>query len=438
MTRLKSLSYVCWLLTGWFCSSVFCPSFAAPADQPQAGPITLELGLLGLTDHHESESWMRNEIRSFMAANPGITIEVTDMGKARENNEIEDYISLPRNIIGICTLPGYEVPYLVRRNAIVPIEQFLPDPEFSMDVFYDNLWEPVKFAGKTWGVPWATMVPLLVWSPALFAKAGVAGPPATWEEFIEDARLLTKDLDGDGKADQIGCAPLKPGVLGLLCIQIAVEKGVSLITDQGYAMYSEDVAEVLALVRKMVSVSNDVNSGGTVKAPYAMGLAKTASDLNPLRYPDCGLAPLPSIGQNRRLANLGSLYLAVRKSTPEEEAVSWKFIKWISRKDVGLPAGPYGYPVRKDIIEREDFRERGKTWFQNFYVPWEENQRLVDLGPRNVVGRFPGLKELVVSVQMGMLPDGAARTAWNTTAAALNSKLKFLKPAEEKQYELFK
>ena len=50
-------------------------------------------------------------------------------------------------------------------------------------------------------------------------------------------------------------------------------------------------------------------------------------------------------------------YLLIRPGTPEEEAASWKFLKWMVRKDIPLdPRGWFGWPSRKDIVDRADFK----------------------------------------------------------------------------------
>ncbi|GAA1753367.1 extracellular solute-binding protein [Streptomonospora arabica] len=57
-----------------------------------------------------------------------------------------------------------------------------------------------------------TSVPLyglsyaLFYNPTMFEDAGIEEPPATWEEFVDTAKKLTKDTDGDGKPDQYGLA----------------------------------------------------------------------------------------------------------------------------------------------------------------------------------------------------------------------------------------
>lgn len=55
-------------------------------------------------------------------------------------------------------------------------------------------------------VPLYTKVYQLYYNKKLFAAAGVARPPATWDEFTATAKRLTRDTDGDGRPDQWGLA----------------------------------------------------------------------------------------------------------------------------------------------------------------------------------------------------------------------------------------
>jgi multiple sugar transport system substrate-binding protein len=53
-------------------------------------------------------------------------------------------------------------------------------------------------------IPWVTGVTQMWYNPTLLAEAGIDSPPKTWEEFLDDAKALTKDTDGDGQIDQWG------------------------------------------------------------------------------------------------------------------------------------------------------------------------------------------------------------------------------------------
>lgn len=60
--------------------------------------------------------------------------------------------------------------------------------------------------GKTWCIPQNVSSLVVYYNRGLFDAAGVAHPAAgwTWTDFVQTARALTKDLDGDGTTDQYG------------------------------------------------------------------------------------------------------------------------------------------------------------------------------------------------------------------------------------------
>jgi multiple sugar transport system substrate-binding protein len=53
-------------------------------------------------------------------------------------------------------------------------------------------------------IPWVSGVTQMWYNPKLFAAAGISEPPATWPEFVADAKKLTQDTNGDGTPDQWG------------------------------------------------------------------------------------------------------------------------------------------------------------------------------------------------------------------------------------------
>jgi multiple sugar transport system substrate-binding protein len=53
-------------------------------------------------------------------------------------------------------------------------------------------------------IPWVTAVTSMWYNPKLFDAAGIDGPPASWPEFVDAAKKLTVDTNGDGEPDQWG------------------------------------------------------------------------------------------------------------------------------------------------------------------------------------------------------------------------------------------
>ncbi len=57
--------------------------------------------------------------------------------------------------------------------------------------------------GKTYGLPFLFSTPAMFWNKAMFKQAGIAGPPQTFSELMDDARKLVK-FDASGKMVRSG------------------------------------------------------------------------------------------------------------------------------------------------------------------------------------------------------------------------------------------
>ncbi len=81
-------------------------------------------------------------------------------------------------------------------------------PAAKLDDYYPSVLQTAQYSGKTYGLPWIAQPVMLYYNPKLFDEAGVAPPDDswTWDDFKDAAAKLTKDTDGDGKADQFGTA----------------------------------------------------------------------------------------------------------------------------------------------------------------------------------------------------------------------------------------
>ncbi|MGQ9631596.1 MAG: ABC transporter substrate-binding protein [bacterium] len=81
--------------------------------------------------------------------------------------------------------------------------------EVNVRDFFLQSWLPFVYKGRMFGVPYDAAVDVIFYNTKLFAAAGLPSPPrdpAKWTNqlFLEYAQKLTKDTDGDGKADQWG------------------------------------------------------------------------------------------------------------------------------------------------------------------------------------------------------------------------------------------
>lgn len=125
--------------------------------------------------------------KEFEAANPGITVKFEvvpwDVLLQKLTTDISAGTNADLSIIGTRWLIDF-----VRQGIAEPLDGFM-SPAFK-GRFIETFLSPSILQGKTYGLPIAASARALYYNQALFEKAGIKGPPATWEQLRDDARKL--------------------------------------------------------------------------------------------------------------------------------------------------------------------------------------------------------------------------------------------------------
>lgn len=96
-------------------------------------------------------------------------------------------------------------PLFVNNNLLEPLDEYIEQWEDKDDIdesLYDTL-RSVTDSDSLYLMPWNTQVLYVYYRPSMFEEVGI-DIPTTYEEFLEDIRLLTRDTDGDGQTDVYG------------------------------------------------------------------------------------------------------------------------------------------------------------------------------------------------------------------------------------------
>ncbi|MCY4436291.1 MAG: extracellular solute-binding protein [Chloroflexi bacterium] len=105
-------------------------------------------------------------------------------------------------------LPHQEdVPDIYKTGLLAPLDRWLQaDDQRPLEVFAEEARRLVRFRAQTLALPIAVAPGVLAHNSLRFERAAVAAPTHewTWEDFIEAAKRLTEDLDGDGSPDRWG------------------------------------------------------------------------------------------------------------------------------------------------------------------------------------------------------------------------------------------
>jgi len=104
----------------------------------------------------------------------------------------------------IVAMPAERLPVYADRGAFVALDEFYGDAANNASDVNPGAVDMVTVGGTPYGVA-TGFVPLAVYyNKALFAAAGITEPPTTWDEWVETAKALTIDANGDGTPEQYG------------------------------------------------------------------------------------------------------------------------------------------------------------------------------------------------------------------------------------------
>jgi multiple sugar transport system substrate-binding protein len=102
-------------------------------------------------------------------------------------------------------------PMYAHRGALLDIADRVADdsdPTVDLDDYYTQILSCYRFGDELIGLPWIAQPVVLYANIRLFKESGVSPPTPQWQwdDFLEAARQLTRDYDGDGDIDQWGVA----------------------------------------------------------------------------------------------------------------------------------------------------------------------------------------------------------------------------------------
>lgn len=134
-------------------------------------------------------------IANFQAANPDITVTMTHFPYADYRTKVAAAIPAGEGPDVVQLFYGWLNDYIAA-DLIQP----LPEDKFpaaTIDADFFPMVGAMKVDGQYYALPTAVRSLALFYNTRLFEAAGIDGPPATLDELVEDAKLLT-ERDGAG------------------------------------------------------------------------------------------------------------------------------------------------------------------------------------------------------------------------------------------------
>lgn len=230
---------------------------------------------------------------------------------------------------------------LQETGAFLPFEGEALEAVGGQDRFIQSSWSTGGAEGET-----PTSIPLyglsysLYYNTEMFAAAGIEAPPETWDEFVDTAKKLTIDTDGDGQIDQWGVSLAGSSISNNAhqAFVRGLQAGGSLFDENGEPTFASDeqVAGVkqwidLMATDKVVSPSNAEFTGGSqMVEDFAAGNAAMffdqapAKTLNARGFENFAAAPVPltnpdATGDEATMSHVAGINLSIFNETDNED-----------------------------------------------------------------------------------------------------------------------
>ncbi|MCD9024513.1 ABC transporter substrate-binding protein [Cohnella silvisoli] len=370
------------------------PSPSTPASQsteasstPEPPKDPVEVTLAGWGASPEEQALLQQVLDEFQSKNPDVKVkyeviadQYMDVIKTRLiGNEAPD----------VFYLDAFEAPALIAKDVLEPLDGYVT-PEFDTNDFEAPMLDAFKSPdGKMYGFPKDYSTLALFYNKKMFADAGIAAPPATWDELQSISAKLTKKKGNKVEAYGLGQAPE-------LARQMFMIKafGGKLADDQGMASFATPEAEKgLALVVDQHNVAKTAGQPSDVGAGWGgemLGQQKAAMVLegnwaipylqSNFKDVDFATAEVPSVNGQKGTMAFTVAYV-MNKSSEKKEA-AWKLISYLTGKE-GMKTWTskgFALPTRKSVAAELGFDKdplRGALVAGASYAtPWQAGTTL--------------------------------------------------------------
>ncbi len=341
----------------------------------------IESGKVLLWDRQTEQSadLLQGLVADFNQQAPGIPVEAQYSGGY---TEIFQKVSAS---IQARTVPAMAVAYesmtaeYIQADAVAELDSFIQAPQtgFSKEDWEDffpvvistNVYS--AFGGKMYSFPFSKSVLMLYFNKKVLAQAGIAEPPKTWDEFVQQCKQVHERTGGyayaisvdastiDGMIYSLGGELVKGNTTCFDSIEAfrTFEILETLIRDQsGYMIPKGSYDDREAFAQDKVAFSIRSSSG----IPFAKQAMAGRMD-------QWGVAPIPQGDPTKPVTVLFGPNLCIFNTTPEQQQRAWAFLKYFTSPETNVRwALGTGYvPIRKSAAQDPRIQEFWREWAYN-------------------------------------------------------------------------
>lgn len=317
-------------------SATACTSTASPAD---SGRVTITVGNQPTSDQTASRAVFDQQVKTFEAANPTITVKATTTLFDATTSQT---MLAGGNLPDVLQLPFTELQTPIARKQLADITAQIDQLSLKSTLNPATLAIAQDASKKIYGIPVGAYAVGLNYNRALFSRAGLDpnSPPKTWSEVQADARTISEKTGATGFAQMSNqnCG-------GWMFTAMTYDFGGTLENSKGTAATfanTSAAADALSLIHTMkwddksmgsqnlydcTSIQQDFAAGKIgmyLKAPDDYNNSIVQYKMNPK---DFGAAGMPTYnGTRASTLTGGSVAVVSPKATDAQKLAA---VKWI-------------------------------------------------------------------------------------------------------------
>ena len=319
------------LLASWLFS---CNSSTTPATNAD-GKAEVEFWTMQLSP--KFDDYFETLISDFESENSEISIKWVDVPWGDMETKILAAVSAG-NAPDVVNLNPNFASQLAAKGAWLPLDDKLTPEEQA--VYLPKIWEATQINGESFGFPWYLTARVTLYNTEIFEAAGIAEPPATFEELADVAKQIKEKT---GKyAFFITFVPEDAADV----LQSFVQMGVPLLDDEGNAafntpegkavfqywtdLYQNELLPREVLTQGHAQATQLYQSGETAiltsGAEALSGIASNAPDIAAVTK------SAPQISGSTGKTNVATMNLVIPRST-DVEAAAIEFAAYVTNNE---------------------------------------------------------------------------------------------------------
>lgn len=349
-------------------------------------------------------------IARFEAAHPGVKVRYTQGIRKGDYAEWLAEQLLSGHAPDVFLVPEEDFPKYVALHALTPIAPLaVTDKDFSLEDFYASALAAGEQDGRLYALPIECVPRLFFVNRTLLAREGIPMPREdwTWQDFLDIARRVTRDTDGDGEVDQYG-------FYGYTWLDAAVTNGAEPFGLDGTAHLSDSSMEeavrfslrLRGTLLGHVPRAEDFDLGRVAFRPFDYATYRTYQPYpwRIKRFSSFAWEALPLPRGEGSYASPLTVLCAGIAETSDQKDLAFAFLKELAygeetQRDILMHAP--ALPVRRSILQGATEEDMAALFGETTaYFPPERLDAILKAG--RTEPRFSGYEEAMRLADQGM------------------------------------